>query len=162
MLDARETLDHVTFRAGTVEDGDKLVGHYRAFFAFSDLPGLGLAFSDENMGQWVRRVISTGAAPHILALDRHAGGIVGSIDYFIDRNIAAQPFANLDKLFVLPEWRLSAIGRVLLSLAMQDAKAAGCVAFRAGLSAGASYSKNLFHRLGFDETPSSVLMARRL
>lgn len=161
MLNAQQTLDHILFRAGHVEDAEQIVGMYREFFDVSDLPKLGLTFSTGNAMRWVERVIETASHPHILAIDRAANLAVGVINYAVDRS-AAEPYAYLDKFYVVPAWRLSAIGRVLLHLAMDDAKADGCIAFRAGLSAGAPFSKNLFHRLGFHETPASVLMARRL
>ena len=162
LLTAQDTLDLVEFRPGTVDDVEGLVGLYEEFFHFSDLPNLGITFSRQNASEWARRVISTGVCPHIVAIDKTPPrSLVGSIGYMIDYS-ATEPFASMDKFYVRVGWRLSAIGRVLLELATDAARADGAIAFRAGLSAGAPFSKNLFLKLGFAETPGSVLMARRL
>lgn len=160
MLTVQDTLNLVDFAAATTDDVDDIVCLYEEFFAISDLPDLGLTFSRANARQWVENVITSGSCPHIIARAPN-GGLIGSIGYCMDRS-AAQPFAFLDKFYVNSGWRLSAVGRVLLNLAMEAAKADGAIAFRAGLSAGAQHSKNLFLKMGFHETLGSVLMARRL
>jgi GNAT superfamily N-acetyltransferase len=161
LLPSRETFELTDFRLAGREDIDGLIDLYQLFFADSDLPELGLAFNPDRVRPWLERVIGNGSSPHLIAVEKETGLIVGSLNYTLDHT-TDKPFANLDKFYVRRNWRLSAIGRMLLQLAMDVAKDDGAVAFRAGISSGIGYGKNLFLHFKFRETAGSVLLARRL
>jgi ribosomal protein S18 acetylase RimI-like enzyme len=99
---------------------------------------------------------------HIVAVDKETQKTVGSIAYALRQTYTEQPMAEMDKFYVLPEWRNSAIGHILLTMAMEIAKDEGAAVFRAGLSSGISSGQNLFRRHGFLETPHSILFVKEL
>lgn len=158
----RETLATVAFDMARPHHVDGLVELYARFFAESGYPALGLIFDRQRMTDWTTESLEWRTVPHVIALDQATDVLVGSICYGLDHSCSTQPFAALDKFYVLPDWRASGVGRLLLTLALEAASADGAVAFRAGLSAGTDTAKNLFLKLGFEETPGSVLLARRL
>jgi GNAT superfamily N-acetyltransferase len=155
-------MDSVGFRLARPEDVAGIVDLYDLFFHASDYPNLGLTFDAGRMQKWTWNAICGGYIPHLVAIDRDTNIRIGVLCYGLDTSCSTEPFAALDKFFVLPKWRFSAVARILLSLALEAARADGAVAFRAGLSAGTGAARNLFQRLGFEETPGSVLLARRL
>jgi GNAT superfamily N-acetyltransferase len=158
-LDA--TMELVTFRPAGLKDVAGLTGLYRLFFDESDLPTLGLVMSDARTHVWLEDVLAL-HTPHIIAVEKSTRTILGSISYVLDGRGLEKPAACLDKFYVRKEWRLSGIGRILLNLAVEAAVDEGAAAFRAGISSGIGYGKNLFLKLGFKETAGSVLLARRL
>lgn len=157
------TLNLVDFRVAETRDIPNLVDIYRAFYEDSDLPGLGIVMSDTKTGECLRRVLYN-VSPHIVAVERDDDNsrILGVLSYAEDRRGWERPYAYLDMFYVRRDWRLSGIARVLLQLAIDDAKLGGAVAFRAGISSGIGSGKNLFLKFGFRETPGSTLLARRL
>jgi L-amino acid N-acyltransferase YncA len=160
--DTRETLEAIDFQLARPDQIDRITDLYQHFFAESDLPEHGLVFSPSRMRLWVANGIVGGRIPHLVAIERDTGTIVGVLSYWIDQSFTTEPFASLEKFYVRKSWRFSAIGRTLLTLAQEAARTDGATVFRAGLSSGVAYSKNLFLRLGFTETLGSVLMVRKL
>ena len=161
-LSLPETIDVVAFRAARVDDIDGLVSLFQHFFAESTLPSLRLRFDPARMRAWLENAIGTGRVPHIVALDSESGQVVGSIAYTLNHQYTDRPMAELDKFYVLREWRGSAIGHTLLSLAIQTAQGDGAAAFRAGISSGINGGQNLFAKFGFHETPHSILLVKEL
>lgn len=160
--DMQQTLETVTFELARPRHLEGLVELYARFFAESSYPALGLTFDRHRMIDWTGGCLLSQKVPHIIAIDQQTKVIVGTICYGLDWSCSTEPFAALDKFYVLPDWRASGIGRTLLTLALEAASADGAAAFRAGLSAGCGTAKNLFRKLGFEETPGSILLARRL
>lgn len=159
--DLEITLELIDFRPAGVDEIDGLVDLHAAFFADSDLPELGLVFSRKKAREWLERVLFS-HTPHVVAIEKQGGRLVGSLSYSLDETFVEKPYAYLDKFYVDRAWRLSGIGRLLLEMAMEEAKAEGAIAFRAGISSGIGYGKNLFLKHGFRETAGSTLLARRL
>ena len=158
----KDTFHQVEFRLATLADIDGLVELFHAFFSESTLPRLGLVYDPARMARWLEKVIGSGLQPHLIAIAKDSDEIVGSIDYVLDHSHTTAPNASLNRFYVRPHWRLSAIGRVLLDLMLEEAKADGAVAFRAGLSSGIQGARNLFVHAGFTPTPYSILLARKL
>ena len=159
-LSLKETVDCTETRGARPKDIDGIVDLYCDFFHESEYPSLGLEFSRDRMRFWVEMAICGGRIPHFVAIGPGAAP-VGVICYGLDHTCSTHPFAFLDKFYVRPNWRHSGVGRMLLDLALMAAKDDGAVAFRAGLSSGSGAAKNLFKRLGFAETPGSILLSRR-
>jgi GNAT superfamily N-acetyltransferase len=159
--DLQSTLDLVDFRSATTDDIEEIIELFQLFFDDSDLPSLGLRTDHRRARVWLANVLG-GSNPHILALTKDEKMPVGVLSYAIDDRGIAEPYAFLDKFYVRKEWRLSGVARVLLQLAMDSARDDGAVAFRAGISSGVGFGKNLFIKTGFHETAGSTLLARRL
>jgi GNAT superfamily N-acetyltransferase len=156
-----ETADSVDLRIAEPRDIPGLVDLYRVFFGESTLPSLGAVFSRRHMETWLDRAVEKRAPTHIVAIEKdNRNKVLGSISYNLDR-VFSTPVANLDKFYVRPEWRLSALGRMLLAGAVADAASFNAVGFRAGLSSGIAGSRNVFEKMGFREVPGSVLMERK-
>lgn len=160
--DLQSTLDLVDFRLADLSDIGRIIELFQLFFDDSDLPSLGLRTDHEKAKEWLRRVLANGSNPHVLAVEKDTWIPVGVLSYAIDDRGIAEPYAFLDKFYVRKEWRLSGVARVLLQLAMDSARDDGAVAFRAGISSGVGFGKNLFIKTGFHETAGSTLLARRL
>lgn len=159
-LDLPGTLKGFDFRLATIADIPALVDHYWRFFSDSTLPELGLTYDRRRMAAWLDEVIPLGVSPHVIALQGDT--VVGSLNWLMDSSFTEKPYASLDKFYVSRIFRLSAIGRILLRLALDTASADGAVAFRAGISSGWGNGKNLFLKSGFSECPGSVLLERKL
>jgi GNAT superfamily N-acetyltransferase len=159
------TLEVFDFRLAAAGDVSGLVEHYQQFFADSTLPGLGLVYDPKRAGEWALRMIETGESPHVIAIEKAAPNLVGCLNYYLDHTSTEKPFAYVDKFYVRPGWRLSAIGRVLVDVAMDMMRGDGAVALRAGVSSGGSgggMARNLFLNSGFHECQGSVLFERSL
>jgi GNAT superfamily N-acetyltransferase len=159
--DLQSTLDLVDFRVADLSDIGRIMELFQLFFDESDLPSLGLRTDRDKAREWLRRVLPV-TNPHIIAVEKDSWVPVGVLSYAIDDRGLATPYAFLDKFYVRKEWRLSGVARVLLQLAMDSARDDGAVAFRAGISSGVGFGKNLFLKNGFHETAGSTLLARRL
>ena len=157
-----DTLEVITFRPAQSSDADSMVALFQRFFAESTLPSYGLRYDPRRMYEWLCRVLDNWDVTHIIAVDKETQKVVGSIAYALRQTYTEQPMAEMDKFYVLPEWRNSAIGHILLTMAMEIAKDEGAAIFRAGLSSGISSGQNLFRKHGFRETPHSILLVKEL
>ena len=90
--------------------------------------------------------------PHILATIDDT--IVGFIASVIDHSFSVKPCAVLMELYVVPEFRRSAIGRGLVGLVVLEAKRKGAGAFHAPVASGMTEARslfNLFDKAGFSQ-----------
>ncbi len=154
-------LRDIDFRLATIEDAPELAELFEVFFGEAGYKNRGVVYSRSKSRTWLRRVIETGAHPHLVAvLD---GKIIGVAAYGLDETFCEDPVAVMDTVYVLPAHRRSAIGRVLVALITDLAKNDGAVAFHAPIMSGMREQAsliNLFRRGGFE--PAGVLMARSL
>jgi GNAT superfamily N-acetyltransferase len=158
-----QAVDAYEFRGAVPGDIPEIVDLYYDFFHESDLDKRGLKFDKSRMWAWVFRGIGSGNAPHLLAFEKGKGRLVGSICYTLDHNFTTQPFAQLDKFYVRRAWRRSPVGRILLTLVLEIARADGAACFNAGLSSGMRETvslRNMLLAMGFREVPNSTLLTR--
>jgi len=160
MLDLVGTLDSFEFRTATRGDIAVLVPLYQEFFDESTLPSLGLKFDADSTRRWLERVLPN-RSPHLLALAPD-GRLAGSVNYRLDHDGLVRPYASLDKFYVRPAYRKTGLGRLLLTFVLNEARADGAVAFRAGVSSGFGSAVNLFRKCGFAVCDGSVLLERKL
>lgn len=161
-LTLRQTVDCTEYRVGGVADAKALTHLYEDFFAQSNWREMGLAFDHKRAELWLHNVLTRQSVPHVLALEKVTGRLVGSISYGLEHTGTDRSYAVLDKLFIRPEWWLTGVGRLLLAFALDLAQNDGAAAFRACLSSGIGRGKNLFKHCGFRESPGSILMERNL
>jgi len=158
-----QAVDIYEFRVAVPEDIEHLVGLYGEYFAESYLPGMGLVYDPKRAWSTLYRHISKGDNPHLIAVEKKTSKLVGAVSYNINHDFTTEPFANLDKLYVLPKWRKSAVGRVLMTLCLEIARADKAIAFNAPLNSGLAETRsaaNMLAKLGFEMT-DAVIMTRR-
>ena len=159
-----QAVDAYEFRPATVADIKSLVILYEDFFNESALPSRGLTYDPQRMWSWLYNGIGSSDIPHLIARERSVGSpLVGAACYTMNHTFTTEPFADLNKCFVRRGWRRSAVGRILVMLLLELARADGAVLFQAGISSGmqelASF-KNLLLKLGFEETDATLLIRR--
>jgi len=158
----RETLDNVEFVLALPDDANELAGLFDKFFAEAHYRDRGIVYSHDKAEAWLERAITSGSCPHIIG--RHQqDGIVGVVSYGLDSSFCEKPIAILHTVFVLPAWRRTAVGRILVALATEAAIGDGAVAFHAPIASGMNETAtliNLFKRAGF--TAIGTIMGRAL
>ena len=147
------------FDLATVSDVVPLTYLFKDFFAESDYAQKGITFSPNNAAMWLRRVIGTGAFPHVVA--RIDYKIVGVISWSMDSSFCEEPIAVLHTIYVRPEYRRGPIGRMLVSFMIDIAENEGACCITAPLSSGIDRMKsleNMLRKCGFKHT--GVIMTR--
>ena len=163
-MNARITLnnldDHVTLRSASVDDVPELLLIYEQFYdeaVYKDY----LVWDGAKARDTILRGIASGARPHILAVIDD--NIVGFIAYVFDHSFSTKPCQVLMELYVVPEHRMSAIGRALVGHAILDGQQEGAGAFHAPLASGMGATRSLINLLvkaGFE--PMGVILRRGL
>jgi GNAT superfamily N-acetyltransferase len=148
--------DHAAFRFADPDDVPALLGLYTQFFeeaAYKDF----LEFDPARVRATILDGILADTRPHILAVT--AGGnddgfVIGFIAYVFDHTFSVKPCQVLMEFYVVPEFRASAVGRVLLGLAILEGKEADAGAFHAPIASGMMEARtmfNLFNKAGFSQ-----------
>jgi len=154
-------LKEIEFRLAVREDAPALARLFEQFFGEAGYKDRGVRYSRLKAAEWLDSVISRGRVPHLVA--EKAKRLVGVASYDLDGTFCVEPVAVLHAIYVIPEERMSAIGRVLVALACDLAKQDGACAFHAPLASGMAEQRslaNLFRHEGFEEI--GVTMGRRL
>ena len=147
------------FNLATEKDVVELTYLFKEFFGESDYANKGITYSPTNAAIWLRRVITSGSFPHIVA--RRDNKIIGVISWSMDNSFCEEPIAVLHTVFVKKEFRRSIIGRTLFGLALDIAEDEGACAFSAPISSGMKEQMsliNLLRRVGFQF--SGVIMTK--
>jgi GNAT superfamily N-acetyltransferase len=149
------------FRLGKPEDVRPLLDKYGSDFfheaGFAEFAPFDIERATIEMAAQIKR----GDTPFILATLDDA--VVGMVSYTLSHVFTARPIALLWMFYVMPSYRRSAIGRMLLWFALDLAREDGASAFFATVAptsiAGRSLC-NLFRRAGFK--PMGGAFSRRL
>jgi GNAT superfamily N-acetyltransferase len=151
----QEALAGVDFALAAPADAGELASLFEAFFAEADYKSRGIVYSRERAKAWLERVIKSGSCPHIIARTHgYDGKIIGVTSYSLDESFCERPVAVLGTLYVVPEHRRSAVGRILVAVSTEAAIGDGACAFHAPIASGMAEMKtlkNLFTRAGFVE-----------
>lgn len=151
----QEALAGVDFDLASPADAEELAYLFEKFFSEADYKSRGIVYSHERAKAWLERVITSGSCPHIVARthgDRSV--IIGVTSYSLDGSFCVDPVAVLGTLYVVPDHRRSAVGRILVAVATEAAIGDGACAFHAPIASGMAEMKtlkNLFTRAGFVE-----------
>ena len=141
----------VSFRLATPDDVPELIEVYQRFYAEAVYKDF-LEFDPARARETILNGIAYDGRPHILATIGDT--IVGFIASVIDHSFSVKPCAVLMELYVVPEFRRSAIGRGLVGLAVLEAKRKGAGAFHAPVASGMTEARslfNLFDKAGFSQ-----------
>lgn len=149
------TLDNldqrVTFRFADASDVPDVMRLYERFYeeaVYKDF----LEWDAARARETVLAGVVTDDRPHILAVVDQE--IVGFIAYILDHSFSVRPCQVMMELYVAPEFRRGAIGRALVSMAIQEGKAANAGAFHAPIASGMAAARslgNLFAKAGFQQ-----------
>lgn len=137
-------------RLATGEDVDELACLYARHFADARIENA--VYDAAKQRASLQEAIEDQIAPHIIAVKD--GRIIGFISYVLNELFTKQPIAALGELYVVPEWRRSAVGRMLVATATHLAKTDGAFAFQATVTSAVPETrslKNLFTKAGFQE-----------
>ena len=152
--------ERARFRFADGDDIDDLIPIYQRFYAEAVYKDH-LTLDPEKVRDTIEDGILADTRPHILAIaDDH---IRGFISYVFDRSFSVEPCQILMELYVVPEYRRSALGRSLVGLAILEGQRAGAGAFHAPVASGMVEAKtlfNLFSKAGF--TQIGFLLRRKL
>jgi L-amino acid N-acyltransferase YncA len=161
----QQALEGFEFSLASPSDADEIIDLFHEYF--DDEAGYrkrGVVFAADKAKPKLERAIDLGLYPHVIArTPGYHGKIVGVISYSLDASFCVDPIAVMDMLYVVPGYRRSAIGKVLLEIAVDMAKGDGAVAFHAPIAseiAGVQSVVNLFKKAGFGEI--GVIMGKGL
>jgi GNAT superfamily N-acetyltransferase len=156
------TLAGAVFEPASVADAAELADLGALFFAETGYAQRGVVYDRDRACAALTDALHRGTSPHVVV--RVGGKIVGLLSYVLDHTFCERPIACMTKIYVVPEHRASAIGRVLLGLAAATAADVdGACMFLASFSSEIKETKtleNLFARAGFERVGS--VMARAL
>jgi L-amino acid N-acyltransferase YncA len=146
-------------RLATPDDIEQLVRLHEHFFDQTALPSHGVDFDEDRLRLWLGRCLSKGSIPHIVACDAEKV-LIGWISYGLDQSFTIQPWAYLDKFYVLPSWRGSLVPRALVKLMLDCARDDGAKAFQVIVGSGSHAAPsviNLFRKFGFHVMDGAML-----
>jgi L-amino acid N-acyltransferase YncA len=146
----RNLVKTTTFTLATEDDVAELAAVVQRFYEESAYKTYA-EFDLTKAEDYGYAMIERGIVPHIIA--RIDNQIVGFISYSLDQSGWVKPIAILEMFYVVPERRKTALGRVLLMLAMDMATGDGACAFHAPVASGTDNVetlKNLFSKHGFE------------
>ncbi len=155
-----EAVESFVYRFATRDEAHDLALLFEDAFIDSGFLSRGIRYSVSKAEAWLRRVIMQGSCPHLVALKDDE--IVGAISYALDETFCIDPVAVMHMLYIKPPYRKSALGRVLVGLCVDAAKADGAAAFHAPIAAEVRERSlvNLFAHGGFE--PIGAIMGRAL
>ena len=111
-------------------------------------------------GDWLARAIANHSCPHLVAVQD--GEIIGAISYAMDETFCVEPVAVMHMLYIKAPHRRTAVGKLLVAMCVDAAKADGACAFHAPIAAEVREKSlvNLFTHEGFE--PIGTIMGRTL
>lgn len=154
-------LDRVWIGLGVLEDAGDIARMAESFYRTTTYVDRGLVPDVVRYQKWVEHVIHDGSNPHILA--KVDGRLVAFLSFGYDDTFSVEPCAVMNVIYVEPDYRRSALARVLLALAQDLAKSEGAVAFHVPVATVTPETRGLFNTLrkvGFE--PVGYIMGRRL
>lgn len=101
-----QSRSRIDYRLLTDRYAHSLMDLYRTFFTASELPTLGIEFDADKALDRIKAVARSGGPPTIvIAINEESGRVIGTISWAMDTEAWAEPYAFLDKLFVLPQYQ---------------------------------------------------------
>jgi GNAT superfamily N-acetyltransferase len=140
----RTSTPHIELRLARKEDAVKIAPFLGAFFARSRWSET-LTFHEGKALDYLERVIGSGYAPYVLALD--GDELVGVCSYHT-YDVFTDPIAVMDETYALPRYRRTDLGRRLVGLAIEMARAEGCKAINFPIASGMPEQNSLMNMVG--------------
>jgi len=140
------------------EDADKVLPLCREMFEESDFAKTTEFAFDRSRFEQLMEINPSDLYIALLA-ETEDGDVAGYITVALNYIYTKQPWAVLECFYVTPKFRKTAIPRTLAKKMTRALKSTGAVAFFANSISGTSASRtmlNMFRKLGFEETNSSL------
>lgn len=112
---------HIEVRLATIDDAPSVLDFIEMFFHATPWSSA-MKFNRKSAGEFLPRAIGSGYAPHAVAFD--GDEMVGMCSYHIYA-VYTDPIAVMDECYVLPRLRMTDLGRRLVGLAIDLARADG-------------------------------------
>jgi GNAT superfamily N-acetyltransferase len=156
----RTSTPHIEVRLGRTEDAPKVVDLVELFFHRTPWARV-IKFKREGAEKWLNFAIGSGYAPHALAFDGEE--LVGMCSYHVFSTYT-DPIAVMDETYVLPRLRRTDLGRRLVGLAIDLAKADGCVVMNFPIASGLPEQNSLMNMVGrhFGAEPIGMIFRKVL
>jgi GNAT superfamily N-acetyltransferase len=142
--------ERAAFQWADVSDAPALAAMLERYHAETVLKDF-LEFDTDRAYATILEGVASEKRPYILAVID--GRIAGFLSFVLDYTYYARPCLVMIELYVLPEFRKSAIGRALVAIAILEGKRLGAAAFHAALASGLDETRslfNLFSKAGFE------------
>ena len=151
---------HIELRLARVEDAVKIAPLLGAFFARSQWAN-DLAFHEGKALSYLQRVIGSGYAPYIIALDGEE--LVGVCSYHT-YDVFTDPIAVMDETYVVPRYRFTDLGRRLVALSIEMARADRCKVINFPIASGMPEQNGLMNMVGrhFGAVPIGMIFRKVL
>lgn len=135
---------HIELRLAKIEDAPRVASFLGMFFARSKWAET-LTYHEGKALIYLQRVIGTGYAPYVIALDD--GELVGLCSYHT-YDVFTDPIAVMDETYVVPRYRFTDLGRRLVALAIEMARGEGCKAINFPIASGMPEQNSLMNMVG--------------
>jgi GNAT superfamily N-acetyltransferase len=156
----RTATPHIEVRLGKVEDVPKVADFLEMFFHLTPWSEV-LRFKKQGAIGYLTMAIGNGYAPHALAFDQDE--LVGICSYHVYAAYT-DPIAVMDETYVLPRLKRTDLGRRLVSLAIEMARADGCKVMNFPIASGLPAQNSLMNMVGrhFGATPVGMIFRKVL
>jgi GNAT superfamily N-acetyltransferase len=158
---ARKTATpHIEVRLGRTEDAPKVVDFVEMFFHATPWAQV-VSFKRDGAMKWLTMAIGSGYAPHALAFDGEE--LVGMCSYHTFSTYT-DPIAVMDETYVLPRLRRTDLGRRLIALAIELARADHCKVMNFPIASGMQAQNGLMNMVGrhFGAEPIGMIFRKVL
>ena len=151
---------HIDVRMGVKSDAPAIIALLQQFFSMSPW-NRHMSFKPERALPYVEHAISTGYEPHVLAFDGEE--LVGMCSYHLYSQYT-DPIACMDECFVLPRLRFTDLGRRVVGLAIDMARADGAVVMHFPIASQMKAQNSLMNMVGrhFGAEPIGMLFRKVL
>ena len=140
----RTATPHIELRLAEVEDVEKVTAFLGSFFARSRWAD-NLSFHPVKAASYLRGAIGSGYAPYVTAWDGET--LVGLCSYHTF-DVFTDPIAVMDETYVVPRYHRTDLGRRLVALVLELAKAEGCKVMNFPIASGMPEQNSLMNMVG--------------
>lgn len=152
---------HIEVRVAAPSDVDKIIDLLDRFFG-TTIWAEHMNFNRPSALAYLTYAIPNNYAPHVLAFDQDE--LVGLCSYHLYTAYTDKPIAVMDETFVLPRLRRSDLGRRLVSVALDLARADGCAIMNFPIASGLPAQNSLMNMVGrhFGADPVGMIFRKVL
>lgn len=156
----RTSTQHIEVRLATLDDIPKLVELLAGFFASSNWADC-MQLDPAKVVPYLHYGISTGKIPYVVAMD--GDEMVGLCSYHTFDMFSA-PLGVMDETYVVKRLRRTDLGRRLIGLILQLARADGCAAINLPICSGMKEQNSLMNMVGrhFGAQPVGMIFRKVL
>jgi GNAT superfamily N-acetyltransferase len=151
---------HVELRLAKAGDAAMIARFLGEFFALSRWAD-NLSFHENKAVIYLTRVIGSGFAPYLLAMD--GAEMVGVCSYHTF-DVFTDPIAVMDETYVVPKYKATDLGRRLVATVIDLARGDGCKVMNFPICSGMTAQNSLMNMIGrhFGAHPVGMIFRKLL